>query len=90
MITITQVKRSEGQVVLTIEYSTDDGNEALTVDAEQIVDRLKALRALLGRKPTQTEAREIVVALINEVRQGKQPFVEVVPWETFIGIDLEA
>jgi len=90
MITITQVKRTEGQVVLTIEYSMGEGTEVLAVDAEQIVDRLKALRALLGRKSTLAEAKEVVVTLINEVRQGKQPLVEVVPWETFIGIDLEA
>jgi len=90
MITITQVKRTEGQVVLTIEYTIGDGIAVLTVDAEQIVDRLKALRALLGRKSTLAEAKEVVVTLINEVRQGKQPLVEVVPWETFIGIDLEA
>lgn len=90
MIKITQVSRTSGEVVLTIEYSTGNGNMFLEVDAEQIVDRLKLLRSLLGRNPSQNEAREIVVALINDVRAGKAKIVEVVPWENFVGIDLEA
>jgi len=89
VIKIIQVKRDMGQVILTIEYGMTSGNEVIDVDAEQIVDRLKNLRVLLGRKPTQNEAREIVVALINEVRAGREPFVEIVPWENFIGVDLE-
>ena len=89
MIKIIQVKRDMGQIILTIEYGMTSGNEVIDVDAEQIVDRLKNLRNLLGRKPTQNEAREIVVALINEVRAGREPFVEIVPWENFIGVDLE-
>ena len=89
MIKIIQVKRDMGQVILTIEYGMTSGNEVIDVDAEQIVDRLKNLRTLLGRKPTQNEAREIVVALINEIRAGREPFVEIVPWENFIGVDLE-
>lgn len=89
MITITQVKRDLGQVVLVIEYTTGNGNEFLDVDAEQIMERLKKLRGLLGRKPTQSEARETVVALVNEVREGKKPLVDVVPWENYIGVDLE-
>ena len=90
MITITQVMRDAGDVILRIEYSTDSGTETLDIDAEQIVDRLKTLRTLVGRKPIQSEAQEIIVTLIDDIRAGKQPFVEIVPWETFIGIDLEA
>jgi len=88
-VVITQVKRDTGEVTLTIEYSTDEGTETIQIDAEQIVDRLKELRRLLGRKPKSGEAREVVVALINEIRAGKQPLVEIIPWEDYIGIDLE-
>lgn len=89
-VIITQVKRDTGQVVLTIEYSTDNGPGTVDVEGEQIIERLKQLRALLGRKPTQAEAKDCVVALINQVRVGREPLVEIVPWEDFIGIDLEA
>ena len=89
-IIITQVRRDTGEVILTIEYSSDAGTETIEVDADQIVDRLKTLRGLVGRKPTQSEAREIVVQLINEIRAGKQPIVETTPWEDYIGVDLEA
>ena len=89
-IVITQVRRDAGEVILTIEYSSNAGTETIQVDAGQIVDRLKTLRGLVGRKPTQAEAREIVVQLINEIRAGRQPLVETIPWEEYIGVDLEA
>jgi hypothetical protein len=75
MIRINAVVRNGGQVVLTIEYSTSNGNEFVDVDAEQIVDRLKVFRSLLGRRPTQSESKEILVAVIDEVRADKQPSV---------------
>lgn len=89
-VVITQVRRDTGEVILTVEYSRDAGSETIEVDAEQIVDRLKELRRLLGRKPKASEAKEVVVALINEIRAGKQPLVEIIPWEDYIGVDLEA
>ena len=89
-VIITQVKRDTAEVVLTIEYSTDAGTETVKVDAEQIVDRFKKLRSLLGRKPTMDEARDAVAAIIKELREGKQPLVEIIPWENYIGVDLEA
>ncbi len=89
-VVITQVKRDTGEVTLTIEYSVDSGTETIQIDAEQIVDRLKELRRLLGRKPVLSEAGEVIIALINEIRAGKQPLVEIIPWENFIDVDLEA
>ncbi|MHC4890782.1 MAG: hypothetical protein ACYTEO_15110, partial [Planctomycetota bacterium] len=73
MITINAVNRSNGQVILTIEYTTGNGNQIIEVDAEQIVARLKKIRELLGRKPSLGEVQETVVALINEIRAGKVP-----------------
>lgn len=89
-VIITQVKRDTAEVILTIEYSTDTVTETVRVDAEQIVDRFKKLRSLLGRKPTMDEARDAVVAIIKELREGEQPLVEIIPWEEYIGVDLEA
>jgi predicted regulator of amino acid metabolism with ACT domain len=90
MITINAVNRSNGQVILSIEYTTDNGNEIIEVDAEQIVARLIKIRELLGREPSLSEAQEVVVVIINEIREGKEPLVDVVPWENYIGVDLEA
>jgi hypothetical protein len=90
MIRINAVSRTGGQVILTLEYSIDGGAVILDLDAEHIIDRLKQLRNLVGRKPTASEAREVVVALINELRAGREPLVDVIAWETYIGVDLEA
>jgi hypothetical protein len=89
MIILNAVTRTGGQVILTLEYSTDTGAVILDLDAEQIIDRLKQLRDLVGRKPTVKEAWEVVVALVNELRAGREPLVDVIAWETYIGVDLE-
>ena len=45
--------------------------------------------SLVGRKPTLSEVQEIVVALIKEIRRGQEPLVDIIPWEDYIGVDLE-
>ncbi len=90
MIRINAVSRTGGQVVLTVEYTTGNGNAFVDVDAEEVVNRLRQLRDLVGRKPTLAEAQEVLVQLINEVRSGGDPVIDVIPWEDYIGIDLEA
>ena len=90
MITIVQVARTMGQVTLNIDYSTENGNASIQLDAQQIIDRLKELKKLVGRKPTLSDVQEIVITLINAVREDKQPLIDIIPWENYIGIDLEA
>jgi hypothetical protein len=45
---------------------------------EQIIDWLKQLRALVGRKATASEAQDVVVTLVNELRAGQEPLVDVI------------
>jgi len=90
MIKITQVQRTTGDVYIRLDYDQDGKTNTLTIDTREIVERLKQVRSLLGRPLTLTDLRQIVVTMVNEIRQGKQPLLEVFPYENYIGVDLEA
>lgn len=90
MIIIRQVRRDVGQILLRVEYDLEGGVQTVWVDAKDVVERFKAFKELMGRRPTSEECRQIFVRMVDELRAGKQPFEEVIPWENFIGMDLEA
>jgi hypothetical protein len=89
MIVIKQVKRDVGQVLLKVEYDKDGEVFSTWVDARDVVERLKMFRDLMGRRPTAEECKTIFVKMINELREKKEPFMDVIPWENYINIDLE-
>jgi len=91
VIRITQVKRATGDVILTLEYTQEDTspNPTVNMDARDIEDRLKQLKALIGRPLVLQDLKEVIVAMINEAREGKTPFSQKFNWETYIGVNLE-
>ena len=90
MIKIKQVDRAGGQVELTIEFNIDEETKTVTIDAEDVVNRLRTFYALMGKRPSLAEVKIIFVKLIQEHREGKRPWQEIIPWENFINQDLEA
>jgi len=89
MIRITQVQRLTGEVLITFEYDIGLQTQSITINNDEIVDRLKALKKLIGRTLTLTDLKNVIVTLINEIRQGKSELSERFPYETYIGVDLE-
>lgn len=89
MIKLTQVQRGGGEVVLTFTYSTVSGSETVSFEQNELIDRAREFYRLMGRRPNLYEFREIVIELFNDIRSGEELFVEVVPWENWIGVDLE-
>ena len=90
MIKIKQVDRAGGQVELTVEFNIDEETKTVTIDAEDVVNRLRTFYALMGKRPSLAEVKMIFVKLIQEHREGKRPWQEIIPWENFISQDLEA
>ena len=92
MIKIVQVETRHGEAYLNVEYSLDAGSGTKTVkiDTGDIVDRLLALRRLVGRELTSQDLREVLVAYIRELRLGGLKLRKEIDWETLIGADLEA
>ena len=90
MIKIKQVDRAGGQVELTVEFNINEETKTVTIDAEDVVNRLRIFYALMGKRPSLAEVKMIFVKLIQEHREGKRPWQEIIPWENFISQDLEA
>ena len=90
MIKIKQVTRTSGQVILTVEFSIDEETKTVKIDAEDIINRLRTFYALMGKRPSLDEAKQVFVKIIQEYREGKRPWQEIIPWEDFINQDLEA
>ena len=90
MIKIKQVDRAGGQVELTVEFNINEETKTVTIDAEEVVHRLRIFYALMGKRPSLAEVKMIFVKLIQEHREGKRPWQEIIPWENFISQDLEA
>jgi len=90
MIKITQVNTGSGEVIVRIQYDKDSLVLAVDVRKDELIERLKLVRKTLGRPVTLTDAKQIIVALINEVRTGKSPIPEDFNYADFIGMDLEA
>lgn len=89
MIIIRQVRRDQGQVLLRVEYDDQGGTKTIWIDQADLIERFREFRNLIGRKPSEQERKEIFVKLISELREKKEPLIEIIPWENYIGVDLE-
>jgi len=89
MIRLVNVTTELGKAVLTFEYDVEGETRTATIEEREIIERLKVLRQLLGRKPTVQDLKEILVNIINEVRKQKEPFLGRFDYTKFIGVDLE-
>ena len=90
MIKIVQVNASSGEVVVRIQYDKDSQVFTVDVRKDELIERLKLVRKTLGRPLTLTDVKQVIVALVNEVRTGKSPIPEDFNYAEFIGVDLEA
>lgn len=90
MIRLKQVTVEQGVTAFFFEYDLAAVTYEKKIDEREIVEKLKSLSALLGRKPTLQDLREIILQIVNEVRKGRQPFLERFDYSQFIGVDLEA
>jgi len=90
MIKIVSVTRNLGDVYITFQYDREGVDFTVTLDAREIVERMKQLKALIGRSLTLNDLRNVVVTMINEIREGRQPLLETFRYEDYIGVDLEA
>jgi len=78
-----------GDVYITFQYDQEGQILTVTIDAREIVERMKTLKEIVGRTLTLTDLKNVIVTLINEIRQGKTPLLEVFSYEDYINIDLE-
>jgi len=93
MIKITQVTVENGEINLTITYDMqDETTKTFKLNYLDLVERLKTVRQLLGRPLAVKDAKEALIAIVNEVRAGKKDLPEsfLAALQSSVGVDLEA
>ncbi len=93
MIKITQVTVENGEINLTITYDMpDETTKTFKLNYLDLVERLKTVRQLLGRPLAVKDAKEALVAIVNQVRAGKKDLPEsfLAALQSSVGVDLEA
>ncbi len=90
MIRLKQITVTQGITSFLFEYDLAGTIYELKIDEREIVEKLKELSNLLGRKTTLQDLKEIIIQIVNEVRQGKKPFLERFDYSQFIDVNLEA
>jgi hypothetical protein len=91
-IKITAIQNSGGEIVLTISFDNPSGSGTMktySLHLQDLVDRLIELKQILGRSLTVTDARQVLVEIINEVRVGKTGIPEHFDLTPYIGVELE-
>ena len=93
MIKITQVTVENGEINLTITYDMpDETTKTFKLNYLDLVERLKTVRQLLGRSLTVKDAKEALIAIVNQIRAGKKDLPEsfLAALQSSVGVDLEA
>ncbi|MEM3646567.1 MAG: hypothetical protein QW334_00280 [Thermofilum sp.] len=91
MIKITQVKTKQGETILNIQADFPDGTvKNVEIGYSEVEDRLKKIQELLGREPSEQDFKDIVKAIVSEIRVMRKPLVKKFPFENMMNIDLEA
>jgi hypothetical protein len=91
-IKITSISLTSGEIILGIAFDNPSGSgkmQSFNLRKQDLVDRLVQVRQLLGRPLTLTDARQSVVAVVNEVRSGRQGVPEDFDFKPYIGVELE-
>jgi len=90
LIKLKQVTTELGKTTLTFEVDFPDSSvRTVEIDYEEIKERLVKVKNLLGTV-SREHFKNVVKTLIDELRQGKQPFPEQIDFAKYIDIDLEA
>jgi hypothetical protein len=92
-VKIAQVSTTTGEVTLQIAYDNPVGSGAMftfTLKKQDLFERLKRIRELLGRTLTLQDAKQALVAIVNEVRVGRSSVPEDFNFTGVIGVELEA
>ena len=92
-IKITQVSTSTGEVTLTIVYDNPAGSGTVftfTLKKQDLFERLRRIRELLGRPLTLQDAKYALIAVVNELRAGRIGVPEDFNFSSVIDVELEA
>jgi len=92
-IKITQVTTATGEVVLTIVFDNPKDSaqlQTLKLRKQDYVERLLALKNLVGRPLTIADAQDVLLKIVAEARAGLAGIPEDFNFAPYIDVELEA
>ena len=90
MIKLKQVATDLGECVLTFEFDHEGNTYTVDIHERDIIERLRLLRRVLGRKLTVQDLKDVIIKIINEIRERKESLEGRFDYSQLIDVDLEA
>lgn len=91
MIRLKQITTVYGETTLVFDVDFPDGSvRELRIQSADLTDRMRELKRLVGRELTVGDLRNVIVAVVNQMREGKKPLTERFDLSQYVGVDLEA
>jgi len=90
MIKLTTVSTVNGEITLTFQCDGfPEGVRNVQIPLADVVERLKTVKQVLGRNVTLQDAKDVIVAIVKQLRQAQSPITERFDFTQYIGVDLE-
>jgi len=90
MIRLKQVITVLGEITLVFECDGfPEGVRTVQIPLADVVERLKTVRQILGRSLTMNDVKDVIVNIVNQLRQAQSPLAERFDFTQYIGVDLE-
>jgi len=89
MIKIKQVYTEHGEGYLTVEYDVEGRLKQVTISLGDVAEKLRELKAIVGRKLTVQDLKDVVKTLIDKHREGQAVLLEKFDFSPLIDVDLE-
>jgi hypothetical protein len=92
-VKISQITTNTDEVILTLTYDNPEGSGNLRtfkLKKNDLYARLHTVEVLLGRALTLQDAKEALVAIVNEVRKGASSIPADFNFAQYINAELEA
>ena len=91
MLRLKQIRVVNGEFTLFFEADGfPEGVRQIQIPQSEVVERLKELKRLTGRKPTLRDVKDIIKVLVDEMRRKREPFPQRFDFTKWIDMDLEA
>ena len=90
MIKLKQIVTTHGEAVLVFDVSfPDETVQEVEITLGEIKGKLKILKSVVGRQLTLKDVKDVIVNIVNLLRQDKQALEERFDFSQWIGVDLE-
>ena len=91
MIKLKLVEMRNGETTLVfVADGFPEGTREVEIPLSEIVEKLKTVKQILGQPLTIQDAKNVIITLINQLREQKTPIAKRFDFTKYINVDLEA